>query len=233
MSRRRGRAVPAARPARTAPPVRARRASARGGLAAALAVALAAALAWRFAVRPGAAPPAPDPLAGLPPQAILARADTLVTGRHSRAALPLFRRLLALTAGRNAGVHCVYAVGLYNSLFEADTVGGVARPAWRTSAERVACMDECVAHLDSAVALAATAAERAGYEERRALMLDVWGFRWAAEADLRAAAADDPGDATFARRVGDYHAVLADPPHAAWAAGPAAQGATSVGRSSR
>ena len=179
-----------------------------------VALGLLAFLAWRSS-RHGEAPRVADgDLRLLDARTLIARATALVDKGQSHESLPIYRRLLVMSAGLNPSVRCAYAVAIYNSLFEADTTAGIVLTMGRTSDARVALMNECDAQLDTAIALARTSGERAGFEVRLATMLSAWGFQWDANDEFQRAARDDPGNADFARMVRDHREELRDPMHA-------------------
>jgi hypothetical protein len=172
---------------------------------------LVAFFGWRYARHRDPPPPPETDLSTLDPPRLIRRATELVTRGQSYAALPIYRRLLVLSARKNASVHCAYAIAIYNSMFYSDSSAGSGRPVWRTSDTRVALMNECVSQLDSAIALAQSSRERAVYEVRLAIIQGVWGFQWEADDAFRRAALDDPSNASFTRMARENHDELRNP----------------------
>jgi hypothetical protein len=171
------------------------------------AVAVAIGLATRARAPRSAAP---DPLAGLDPEASYQRAIAIATARDPIGSVPYFRH--ALGAGQDAWkAHYNYGSALYNSTLQIHTRLGVPQAVTRSSHERAVMMREAIAELQTAEAMAPTPADVATVRAARARMLMLWGLPWEAFTALRQAQQADPRDPHRAR-VGDMYMEILEHP---------------------
>lgn len=162
-------------------------------VAGALALAVAA---WVWGPRLVAAPPAPAPTNTERGPATLDAVGAYregvryyAAGRYVEA-VPYFRRVGELTPGAPREYHMQFVEVLTRASQQARS--DHAQPASRSSVERVAMMNEALAHLERARQLSTTAREAAQVHVERANAWRVWGFPWEGLLELRAAANADP-----------------------------------------
>lgn len=139
------------------------------------------------------APSAPwgDAARGMGPVEAFAAGTALADSGRSRESLP-FLHLAASAAGAPWHAWRAYASALHNVAMKGAAQASAAEAAPRTSVERVALMRLALAHIDRAVALAASREDRAIALLTRAQFLRTWGFPWDALADFHAAGEQDP-----------------------------------------
>ena len=183
-------------------PVRAaRRAPARTLLAVAGVVAALAALAWWNGSRDrGPTPGASDPAAGLGGQQAHERGLALARSGDPLAAVPYFRRVVALHPG-SWFAHENLAGALGNGAQQARAHLGKVEIATRSSVERVAMMRETLSETETAERMAGAAADRAVVLYERGRALQTWGFPCEALVFLRLAATADPARADIVESV--------------------------------
>jgi tetratricopeptide (TPR) repeat protein len=131
-----------------------------------------------------------DSLAEMAPYEAYQRGLALGESQRFVESLPYFRRALEVPPPAWQP-YCDYAISLFHATHQTRAGWPNARPATRSSYERVAMVREALAQLEVAERLAQTAPDRALVMALRARYLKVWGLAWDALGEYHRAATLD------------------------------------------